>query len=90
MGIDAQLFLRADLVRFPGQLRERLDQSNLANAYDPLARRISLHFDNNAKLPHERVATGRTFFWTACKDLDHATGDKAVPDFLYDWVRPKR
>lgn len=82
----SELRIRRLLVR---QLRERLDQSNMANAYDPLARQISLHFDNNAKLPPERVATGRTFLWMACKDLDNATGNKAVPDFLYDWVRPK-
>lgn len=83
----SELRIRRLLVR---QLRERLDQSNMANAYDPLARQIALHFDNNAKLPPERVATGRTFLWMACKDLDNATGDKVVPDFLYDWIRPKR
>ena len=83
----SELRIRRLLVR---QLRAHLDQSNLANAYDPLARQIALHFDNNAKLPPERVATGRTFLWMACKDLDNATGDKAVADFLYEWARPKR
>ena len=79
MDIDAHLILRADLVKFPGRLRERLDQSNMANAFDRLATRLTLHFDNNAKLPPERVATGRTFLWMPRKDLDNATGAKPSP-----------
>lgn len=82
----SELRIRALLTR---RLKERLDQSSAGNAYAPFSDLLTLHDKNNATLPPERANAGRILLWMACKDLDNATQDKALPDILYEWVRPK-
>lgn len=82
----SELRIRRLLTR---QLQERQARSSVGNAYEPLSTLITQHFKAIEQLPAARVNAGAHFLWAACKDLDNATGDQAVPDFLYNWVRPK-
>jgi len=79
-------------VRFRTQmsavLNTQWEKSSIANAYQPFADQVSAWFKLNEQLPMERQTAGRWLMAGAAKMLDNARNDR-IPDFLYDWLRPK-
>ena len=79
-------------VRFRKQMTAILntewEKSSVSNAYGPFADKVSAWFKLNEQLPKERQTPGRWLMVGAAKQLDNARND-SIPDFLYDWLRPK-
>ncbi len=69
-----------------GKLAEQWEASNLGNGYKPLRDMIGklYGYSNSAGAD---TNTGRTILYRAMDQLDRSASD-AVPDFLYNWIRP--
>jgi hypothetical protein len=66
---------------------EAWDKSNVGNTYGPLRTMISSAYSGVNKLEGQDNSDARWMLHKAIKQIDTQKGD-AVPDFLYNWVRP--
>jgi hypothetical protein len=70
-----------------GKLAPFWEQSNMGNGYKPLRNEIGRLYGYSNVMPDGDVNVGRTMLYRSMNQLDRASKD-AVPDFLYNWVRP--
>lgn len=68
------------------EMAKKWEVSNMANGYKPLRDEIGkLYGQSNA--PSADATAGRTLLYDALNTVDRNAKD-AMPDFLYNWVRP--
>ena len=81
----------ADAERVVGALSrkglEAWDKSSIGNAYGPLSDMISGAYSGIGKLEGKDNTDARWMLHRAMKQIDTQKND-AVPDFLYNWIRP--
>ena len=63
-------------------------QSNAGNTYKPVRDMISGIFGANNRLPAEEQVRGRRLLHAIMATVDGNMSDE-LPDFLYNWIRPK-
>lgn len=66
---------------------EAWEQSNLGNAYGPLRTMISSAYAGVNQLQGQDNTDARWMLYRAIRQIDTQKSD-AIPDFLYNWVRP--
>lgn len=68
------------------KLAEQWEASNLGNGYKPIRDMIGTLYGYSNSAGAD-TTTGRTILYRAMDQLDRSASD-AVPDFLYNWIRP--
>lgn len=63
------------------------EQSSVGNAYGPLRGMISAAYSGVSQLEGQDNSDARNMLHKAMNQIDRANND-AVPDFLYNWIRP--
>ncbi|PIQ27184.1 hypothetical protein COW36_16660 [bacterium (Candidatus Blackallbacteria) CG17_big_fil_post_rev_8_21_14_2_50_48_46] len=66
---------------------EAWDKSSVTNAYGPLTAMITSAYSGISKMEGQDNSDARWMLHKAMQKIDQTKGD-AVPDFLYNWVRP--
>ncbi len=69
-----------------GKLALQWEQSNMKNGYKPLRDEIAKRYGYSNSASAD-ANSGRTLLYKAMNQVDRNAKD-AVPDFLYNWVRP--